>query len=234
MADLIKFTIDGEECMAERGLYIVEAAAKNGIYIPTLCNIPGIKPRGACRICTVKVNGKLMTACTTPIADNMKIENEIDEIIEIRKLILEILFVSGNHFCPACERSGSCDLQALGYKFKILNQQFPYQFPSKELDASHPKIIKDHDRCILCKRCIRGIKTEDGKNLFAFKKRGQTLEINIDKKLSEQLTDDLAEKAADLCPVGAILLKERGYHIPIGERQYDKTPIGHDIENLDK
>ncbi|OGI09414.1 MAG: hypothetical protein A2Y40_01960 [Candidatus Margulisbacteria bacterium GWF2_35_9] len=234
MAELIKFTIDNQDCLAEKGLYIVEAAAKNNIYIPTLCNIPGVKPRGACRICSVRVNGKLMSACTTPIADNMKIENNTPEIVEMRKIILETLFVSGNHFCPACERSGSCDLQALAYRFGILNQRFPYQFPSKSIDASHPKIMKDHDRCILCKRCIRGIKTEDGKSFFAYKKRGQTLEISIDTELTSQLTDELAIKAANLCPVGAILLKERGYNIPIGKRQYDLTPIGNEIDHLEK
>ncbi|OYT12868.1 MAG: NADP oxidoreductase, partial [Bacteroidetes bacterium 4572_114] len=177
MSTLVKFKIDGEECMAEAGSYIVEAASENGIYIPTLCNIKGVKPRGSCRICSVLVNGRPMTACTTPIADGMEIENNTPDLNDTRKAIVEALFVEGNHFCPACEKSGNCELQALAYRFQMLVPRFPFDFPVREIDASNPKLIKDHNRCILCKRCIRAIKTEDGKNIFAFRKRGRNLEI---------------------------------------------------------
>ncbi|MFP4471140.1 MAG: 2Fe-2S iron-sulfur cluster-binding protein [Bacteroidales bacterium] len=230
MSTLVKFKIDGVECMAEAGTYIVEAARENGIYIPTLCNIQGVKPRGSCRICTVLVNGRPMTSCTTPVADGMEIQNDLNEINEIRKSIVELLFVEGNHFCPACEKSGNCELQALAYRFQMMVPKFPYLFPTREVDASNPKIIKDHNRCILCKRCIRAIKTEDGKNVFAFKKRGIKLEINVDPELGEQFTDELAQQAVDICPVGAILPREKGYEVPIGMRKYDNQPIGSDVE----
>ena len=110
MAQLVKFTIDGNECMAEEGKFLVDAAKENHVYIPTLCNYEGLKPKGACRICTVKINGKLMTSCTTPVKDGMVIESNTDEIIDIRKSIVEMLFVEGNHLCPSCEKSGSCEL----------------------------------------------------------------------------------------------------------------------------
>ncbi len=230
MSTLVKFKIDGVECMAEQGIYIVEAARENNIYIPTLCNIRGVKPRGSCRICTVLVNGRPMSACTTPIADGMEIINDNEEINEIRKSIIEVLFVEGNHFCPSCEKSGSCELQALAYRFQMMVPRFPYLFPTRAVDASNPKIIKDHNRCILCKRCIRAIKTEDGKNVFAFKKRGIKLEINVDPELGDQFTDELAQKAVDICPVGAILPREQGYQTPIGKRKFDNEVIGSDIE----
>jgi [NiFe] hydrogenase diaphorase moiety small subunit len=230
MSTLVKFKIDGVECMAESGIYLVEAARENGIYIPTLCNIKGVKPRGSCRICTVMVNGRPMSACTTPVADGMEILNDTPEINDIRKAIVEVLFVEGNHFCPACEKSGNCELQALAYKFKMMVPRFPYLFPNKDVDASSPKIIKDHNRCILCKRCIRAIVTEDGKNVFAFKKRGLKLEIIADPEMGEEFTDELAQKAIDICPVGAILPREQGYKIPIGQRKYDHVEIGSDIE----
>lgn len=230
MSTLVKFKIDGVECMAEQGIYIVEAARENNIYIPTLCNIRGVKPRGSCRICTVLVNGRPMSACTTPIADGMEIINDNEEINEIRKSIIEVLFVEGNHFCPSCEKSGSCELQALAYRFQMMVPRFPYLFPTRDVDASNPKIIKDHNRCILCKRCIRAIKTEDGKNVFAFKKRGIKLEINVDPELGDQFTDELAQKAVDICPVGAILPREKGYQTPIGKRKFDNEVIGSDIE----
>ncbi len=230
MSTLVKFKIDGVECMAEAGTYIVEAARENGIYIPTLCNIRGVKPRGSCRICTVLVNGRPMTSCTTPVADGMEIQNDIREVNDIRKSIVELLFVEGNHFCPACEKSGNCELQALAYRFQMMVPRFPYLFPQRNVDASNPKIIKDHNRCILCKRCIRAIKTEDGHNVFAFKKRGIKLEINVDPELGDRFTDELAQKAVEICPVGAILPREKGYEVPIGQRKFDNEPIGSDVE----
>lgn len=231
MSDKIKFKIDGVLCEATKGQYIVDAAKDNGIYIPTLCNIPGIKPRGSCRICTVIVNGRPMTACTTPVVDGMEIENEIPEIKEIRKAIIEVLFVEGNHFCPSCEKSGNCMLQALAYRFQVMAPRFPYAFPVKEVDASHPKIIKDQNRCILCKRCIKAIKDDEGRSIFAFYKRGNKLRVHVDPDLANELTDEKAREAMEICPVGSILVREKGYDVPIGKRTYDSTPIGSDIEN---
>lgn len=231
MNQIIRFTIDGIECMASKGQYLVDAARENGVFIPTLCNYPGIKPKGSCRVCSVKVNGRLMTACTTPVAESMVIENHCDEIENLRKQIIELFFVEGNHFCPACEKGGFCELQALAYRYKIMVPRYPYAFPQREVDASNPKLIKDQNRCILCKRCIRAIQDEKGKTIFAYKRRGSRVEIGIDPKLGRELTDETAQKAMDVCPVGALLVREKGFDTPIGERKYDKKPIGDDIEH---
>jgi len=109
--------------------------------------------------------------------------------------------------------------------------RFPYAFPVKEVDASHPKIIKDQNRCILCKRCIRAIKDENGRSIFAYQKRGQKLCVVVDPELAANLTDELAEKAMEICPVGSIIKKEKGFEVPIGDRTYDDQPIGSEIEN---
>jgi [NiFe] hydrogenase diaphorase moiety small subunit len=232
MNQVIKITIDGTECMATKGQYIIDAAKENGIFIPTLCNYTGVKPKGSCRICTVKVNGRMMTACTTPVAENMIIENNAEDLVELRKAIVELLFIEGNHFCPACEKSGNCELQALAYRFNMMVPRFPYSFPQREVDASNPKLIKDQNRCILCKRCIRAIKDKEGRSIFAYRKRSQRVEICIDPKIGKNLSDEVALKAMDVCPVGALLIREKGFDVPIGERKYDKEPIGSDIENL--
>jgi len=231
MNNTIKFKIDGVIYEAEKGQYIIDAANQNGIYIPTLCNIPGIKPRGSCRMCTVKVNERYMTACTTPLVDGMEIENDIPELKEIRKAVLEVLFVEGNHFCPACEKSGNCMLQALAYRYQVMAPRFPYDFPVKEVDASHPKIIKEQNRCILCKRCIKSIKDDQGRSLFAFYKRGYKLRVHVEPELADNMTDELAREAMEVCPVGSIIVRETAYQVPIGERTYDKEPIGSDIES---
>jgi [NiFe] hydrogenase diaphorase moiety small subunit len=234
MSETVKFTIDGKDCQGTKGQYLVDAAADNGVYIPVLCHMRDLVPAGSCRICTIKVNGRNMAACTTPIDEGMAIDNNIPELLDIRKAIVEMLFVEGNHFCPACEKSGNCDLQGLGYKYQMMVPRFPYAFERREMDATTPKIFLERNRCIFCKRCVRVIKDAEGRNIFAFKGRGDTLQINIDRKLAANMTDETAQKAMDICPVGAILRKEVGFVQPIGERKYDLAPIGTDIENNHK
>ena len=231
MADIINFTIDGKECVAEKGALILQAAKENDIYIPTLCNYEGVKPQGSCRICTIKTNGQFATACTTPVADGMEIENNTEEINDLRKSIIELLFVEGNHFCPACEMSGDCELQALAYRFQMMVPRFTYQFPKREIDARHPKILKDQNRCIRCKRCILTIKDEKGRSVFAFYGRGKNIEVNVDPVLGSKLTDKLAAKAVEVCPVGSILPREKGFRTPIGQRKFDHKPIGSEYKH---
>lgn len=230
MNDTIKFKIDNKQLVAKKGQTIVEAAKENGVYIPTLCNFEGVKPKGCCRMCTVKVNNRFMTACTTPAAAGMEVENDSVELNDIRKSIVELLFVTGNHFCPSCEKSGNCELQAFGYRYQMMVPRFPYIYPQKGIDATSPKLIKDQNRCILCKRCMKTIKDEDGKNYFAFKNRGSELEVVLDEKLGKEMTDELAKLAMENCPVGSIIYKELGFEKPIGTRKYDKQAIGSEIE----
>jgi [NiFe] hydrogenase diaphorase moiety small subunit len=229
MSNLIKFKIDSKECMAEKGTFIVDAARENGIYIPTLCNMPGVKPKGSCRICTVRINGRLMTSCTTPVADGMEIESNVADLQNLRKSIVELMFVSGNHFCPSCEKSGNCELQALGYLYQMLVPRFPYDFPIRKIDATSPKIIKDQNRCIQCKRCIKTIKDEQGRSLFAFRNRGHRLEVVLDQELGHLMTEELADLAMKNCPVGSIIKKEIGFNTAIGNRKFDHHAIGSEI-----
>jgi len=231
MPDIVSFKIDGKECMAQEGTYLVDAAEQNDVYIPTLCNMKGVIPQGSCRVCSVRVNGKLTTACTTRVSEGLDVQNKTEELEELRKAIIELLFAEGNHFCPSCERSGNCELQAVGYRYQVMIPRFPYLFPDREIETSNPKLMKDHNRCILCKRCIRAIRDEDGHRLFAFAKRGDGITISVDTKLSANISDELADKAEEVCPVGAIIRRERGFAIPIGKRKYDAAPIGADIES---
>ncbi len=230
MKETIRFRIDEHQITAEKGQTVVEAAKANGVYIPTLCNFEGVKPKGCCRMCTIKVNNRFMTACTTPASAGMEVESSTDELNDIRKSIVELLFVTGNHFCPSCEKSGNCELQALAYRFRMMVPRFPYQFPQKGIDASSPRIIKDQNRCILCKRCIKTIKTPDGRDYFAYRNRGTKLEVVLDEKLGNEMPDAVARQAMENCPVGSIIYKEQGFLKPIGKRKFDKKPIGSDIE----
>jgi len=226
MEKKIHFTIDDKECTAKAGISIINAARENGIFIPTLCHYEGVKPAGSCRICTVSVNKRHLTSCTTPVAEGMEIEVDTPELNDLRSSVVELLFTEGNHYCPACEKSGDCELQALAYRFQIMAPRFPYQFNERDLDASHPKIFHDHNRCILCKRCVRAVLDEKGRSVFAFNKRAKDVRIKLDERLGENLSDELAKKAMDVCPVGSILVKEVGFETPIGQRKFDKEPVG--------
>ena len=138
MADTVKIIIDGKAVQAQAGQTILEAASDAGIYIPHLCYHKDLTPGGHCRVCTVKVNGKPINACTMIVGQGMVVESDTEELNEMRKNIIEMLFVEGNHICPACEKSGNCELQALAYRFQMLVPGYPYLFPKKELDGQHP------------------------------------------------------------------------------------------------
>ena len=230
MSTQIKIFIDGREIITEKGKTIVEVARENDIFIPTLCYFEGAERKANCRICTIKINNRMMTSCTTPVVDGMEIENDTPELNDIRKSIIELLFVSGNHFCPTCEKSGNCELQALAYRYQMLVPRFPYSFQMKEVDATNEKIIKEQNRCIACKRCIKTIFDEKGRRYFAFKNRGQKLEVVLDSILGKDISEELAKKAMENCPVGSIIYKEIGFKVPIEQRKYDKEPIGSQTE----
>lgn len=227
----ITFSIDGVEVKGTPGQTIMQAADEAGIYIPRLCYLKDITPHGSCRVCTVIVKGHSQASCTQPIAEGMVVESDTEELKNHRSSIIDMLFVEGNHFCMFCEKSGNCELQALAYRMCIYAPRYPYLFPKHDIDASHPDIFIDRDRCILCGRCVQASRDIDGKNVFGFVGRGfeKRVAVNSDAKLADT-NIDVKDKAVEICPVGAILKKRVGYTVPIGKRMYDHKPIGSEIE----
>jgi [NiFe] hydrogenase diaphorase moiety small subunit len=231
MSDTVTLTIDNVQLPGRPGQTILEAADEAGIYIPRLCHLKGLQPFGSCRVCTVLVNGRPQAACTQPIAQGMVIESSTEQVREIRKDLIDMLFVEGNHFCMFCEKSGHCELQAMAYRFGITAPRYPYMFPSRAIDASHPDILIDHNRCIRCARCVRASRDLDGKEVFGFVNRGPHKELAVNA--AARLVDtnvDVTDQAIDVCPVGALLKKRTAYAVPIGQRKYDHTPIGSEID----
>ena len=227
----ITFTIDGVEVKGKAGQTIMQAADEAGVYIPRLCAFKDLTPHGSCRVCVVLVNGRPQASCTQPATEGMVVESETEEIQKHRRNIIDMLFVEGNHFCMFCEKSGNCELQAQAYRLGICAPKYPYQFPVRDLDASHPDIFIDHNRCILCGRCVQASRDLDGKTVFEFVNRGtkKKVAVNAEAKLAD--TDiDISDKACDVCPVGAIIKKRIGFATPVGKRLYDTEPIGSDIE----
>jgi len=233
MSAKVAFTIDGKEVQGEQGQTILQAAALAGIYIPHLCAMKGLSPWGSCRVCTVMVNGRPQAACTMPITEGMVVENDTPELKDLRSSMVEMLFVEGNHFCMFCEKSGNCELQAMGYRLGMLAPRHDYMFPTRTVDASHPDVLLDFNRCILCARCIRASQELDGKHVFDFTHRGGHKRIGVNAANGAAGTDlkvtDRAA-AAESCPVGCIIKKRVGFAVPIGQRRFDTQPIGSDIE----
>ncbi|RKX77503.1 MAG: NADP oxidoreductase [Spirochaetes bacterium] len=231
MNDKISFIIDDREIKAKKGQTILAAAQEAGIYIPRLCSKEGLSPFGSCRVCTVLVNGRAQASCTQPVAQGIVVENSSEKVFQIRKQIIEMLFIEGNHFCMFCEKSGNCELQALAYRFGILAPSLPFMFPEKDIDASHPDVFIDRNRCVLCGRCVRASRELDGKHVFQFVGRGPERRIAVNASADLKNTElESSDKAVEICPVGAIIRKRVGFKIPVGKRLYDHEPIGSDIE----
>ncbi|HMV06345.1 MAG TPA: 2Fe-2S iron-sulfur cluster-binding protein [Accumulibacter sp.] len=226
--------LDGLPVSFTDGQTIMQAAMAADIFIPHLCHHPEFKPQGSCKLCTVKANGRYVSACTMPARDGMEVENNSPDLNDKRRTMLQMLFVEGNHFCPSCEKSGRCMLQALAYELEMLTPHFPQFYPDRAVDASHPEVLLDFNRCILCELCVRASRDVDGKNVFALSGRGigKHLIVNAESGRLADTDFSLADKAAHVCPVGVILRKRRGFAVPIGSRRYDVQPIGMQVERL--
>jgi [NiFe] hydrogenase diaphorase moiety small subunit len=221
------FTLDGAVIEFRAGDTIMDAALRTGAYIPHLCHNPEFEPHGSCRVCLVEVNGRRVSACTQPATAGMQVDSASDAIGDARRSLLQMLFVEGNHVCPGCEKSGACQLQAVAYYANMLSPHFTHFFPRREVDASHPDFAIDYNRCILCELCVRASRDVDGKNVFTISGRGIDSHLVVNSPSGKLGDSDFtaADKAAHVCPVGAILPKHRGFEQPIGKRLYDRQPI---------
>ena len=221
------FRLDGREIPFQPGQTIMDAALAAGAYIPHLCHNPELAPHGSCRVCVVRVGGRLVSSCTAPAAAGLEVASDTPDIQANRRTILQMLFVEGNHICPACEKTGACQLQAVAYYTGMLTPHFSHFFPRRDLDASHPDYVIDFNRCILCELCVRASRDLDGKNVFAISGRGIDSRLVIESPTGKLGDSAFAatDRAAHVCPVGAILPKRGAYAVPIGQRLYDREPI---------
>ena len=228
------FIIDGMPIPFQPGQTILQAALAAEVFIPHLCFHPDLKPNGSCKLCTVTINGRPGSACILLARPGIEVENNTPELNDRRRLLLQMLFVEGHHFCPGCEKSGNCQLQALAYELEMMTPHFEHFFSDKPVDASHPEAFLDFNRCILCGLCVQASRDIDKKNIFAISGRGIDSRIVVNTP-SGRLKDSnfsSSDKAANVCPVGAILPKRCGFATPIGQRRYDALPISAQTEFL--
>jgi [NiFe] hydrogenase diaphorase moiety small subunit len=222
----VNFTMDGKTVAGRVGQTILKAAEAVGIYIPRLCAYKSLIPHGSCRVCSVRVNGRIQAACVQTVSEGMVVENDTPEIREFRKAIVDMLFVEGNHYCMFCEKSGLCELQALAYRFGITAPQFPLLNPDRPIDLSHPDVYLDHNRCILCGRCVRASQELDNKNVFQFVGRGFRKRLQVNGEALAATSLAVTDEVTASCPCGALMKKRVGYAVPIGQRPFDLRPIG--------
>ena len=221
------FVLDGEDLPFTPGETILEAATRAGRWIPHLCWREGYAPHGSCRVCAVKVGARTLAACSTLVEAEMEVDSQDETLAAQRKTLLQMLFVEGNHFCPSCEKSGQCRLQATAYAAGVEGPHFEEFYPDRPIDASHPELLLDFNRCILCGLCVRASQQRDGKSVFALGGHGIGTHLVVDSTSGRLADSDIApdDAAAHICPVGAILPKRRGFAVPIGQRRYDRQPI---------
>jgi len=226
------FFLDGVEVEFGHGESILEAATRAGHYIPHLCWHPEFGANGSCRLCTVRINGRIGAACTVQAAAGQKVESNIDDLNAQRKTLLQMLFIEGNHFCPSCEKSGDCHLQATAYQIGMEGPHFEEFYPHRRVDASHPDLLLDLNRCILCSLCVRASHEVDRKDVFAIGGHGIKTHLLVNSP-SGQMADSAllpADRSANICPVGAIVHKRRGFVTPIGQRRFDTAPVSEQID----
>lgn len=210
----ITVTINGEEVKGKPGDTILQVCQKNGIDVPTLCHFDCLSDIGVCRMCLVDIARQraLQPACTFLATEGMEVQTESEKVIEARKFILQLLFSERNHFCMYCQMSGDCELQDLAYRYGLDHWIYDRAFPKLEVDSSHRYFVLDHNRCILCRRCVRACDEVVGNHTLGIRERG------VNSMICADLNTPLGESSCvscgacvQVCPTGALLDRKSAY-----------------------
>ena len=225
-ASVKTLVIDGTDVSARSDQTILEAAREHGLAIPTLCHLDGLSDVGACRLCLVEVKGanRLLPACVTLVEEGMDVTSNSERLAKYRRMILELLFAERNHVCSVCVVNGHCDLQSLAQAQGMTHVHFPYRYPKLDIDASHERFVVDHNRCILCTRCVRVCDEVEGAHTWDLMGRGINSQVITDLcqpwGASETCTG--CGKCVQVCPTGALF--EKGKSGPEAAKKRDFLP----------
>lgn len=204
----ITLTIDDKAISCRSGETILQVARENNIDIPTLCYLEGLTVWGGCRLCMVEIaaSPKLHAACATECTEGMTVRTTSPRLKQYRKMIVEMLFAERNHVCSVCVSNGHCELQNMATKLEIDHVRFPYRFPHLAVDNSHDYMRLDHNRCILCLRCVRVCGEIEGAHTKDVKGRGVLSAIihDLDEPWGDSQTCTGCGKCVNVCPTGAL------------------------------
>jgi bidirectional [NiFe] hydrogenase diaphorase subunit len=220
---VVTLTLNDELVSAQAGQSLLEVIKERGLEIPTLCHLEGLSERGGCRLCLVEVEGnsKLLPACVTPVQEGLVVTTHSERLIKYRRMILELLFAERNHVCAVCVMNGNCELQANAASIGMDHVRYDYLSPDLPMDASHDRFVLDHNRCILCTRCVRVCDEIEGAHVWDVMGRGVNSRVIIDLNqpwgTSESCTS--CGKCVQVCPTGA--LYSRGASVAEMEKQHD-------------
>ncbi|MGD0709067.1 MAG: molybdopterin-dependent oxidoreductase [Anaerolineaceae bacterium] len=222
---MVNITIDGKAIEVPEGTTVLNAARTAGIEIPTLCAHPALTPYGGCRLCLVEVEGArtLQPSCTLPVNNGMVVHTDTEKVKSARKFVLTLIFSERNHFCPYCQVSGGdCELQNAAYHEGMTHWPLQPNWQPYPMDASHPYIILENNRCILCRRCVRACGELVGNFTLGFEQRGAKSLLVAD--LGVPLGDSSCISCGacvQVCPTGALIDRWSAYHGR--ETQVEKT-----------
>lgn len=219
-------TIDGTLVSAAENETVLDAARAAGIPIPTLCHLEGISEVGACRLCLVEIEGspKLQPACVTTVVEGMHVTTNSERLRSYRKMIVELLFAERNHVCSVCVANGNCELQDLAVAVGMEHVRYDYLSPALGVDISNQRFGLDHNRCVLCTRCVRVCDEVEGVHTWDIAGRGVGSRVITDLNQPWGLAASctLCGKCAMACPTGAIFFRGS----TIGEMKHDPNRIG--------
>lgn len=211
MPQQISVRINNKLCTATEGDTIYQVAEANGHSIPSLCYMEGLSSPGSCRLCLVEVAGvgKLLPSCTTPAQNGMSVSTESETLARNRVMALELLFLERNHVCSVCVSNGHCELQSMAQELGMTHVHLPYNFPRLPVDVSHPRFVLDHNRCILCSRCVRVCDEVEGAQVWDISARGinSMLVAELNRPWGEATSCTSCGKCVQVCPTGALVEK---------------------------
>jgi bidirectional [NiFe] hydrogenase diaphorase subunit len=208
---VITVTIDGKLTSAPETATILEVARENEVAIPTLCHLDGLGDIGACRLCLVEVTGttRLLPACLTRVSEGMQIQTNTDRLREYRRMIIELLFAERNHICSVCVANTRCELQDLAISVGMDHVRYQYLSPQCSVDVTHERFGIDHNRCVLCTRCVRVCDEVEGAHTWDVANRGTNARVITDLNQPWGQSDSCTScgKCVQSCPTGALFRK---------------------------
>ena len=211
MSKMIKLTIDGREIEIEEGKTILEAARKINIDIPTLCFLKDINEVGECRMCVVEVEGRrgFATSCIQKVEEGMVVHTNTPKVIEARRLVLDLILSNHERECLTCTRNGTCELQKLAQEFNLDEIEYKGERTQHEIDDLSPSIVRDFNKCVLCRRCVATCKKVQGVAAIDCANRGFTSCVSTAGNNSlANVNCTLCGQCIESCPVGALKEKD--------------------------